>query len=85
MSPQLRDTALPGHGTLEKVAQSACVPPGGTETVKSGFSLHCVLEAETVPSSPLPPDMCSAVLPGAEEAEVQSRVWLEDEIFVYVA
>lgn len=75
-------TALPGHGTLWKVANDVEVPPGGTITDRPGFWLQVVVSAETVPSSPLPPDMCSETNEASGQSPGQAKVWSEDEKLV---
>jgi len=69
---------------LWKVAKAVKVPPGATVTDSSGFSVHVVLSAETPPSSPSPPDICSETYEASTQSPGHVRVRLPDEMFVYV-
>jgi hypothetical protein len=77
-------TALPGHGTLWKVAHEVKEAPAGTVTMAFGFWLQYVVPAVTMPSSPAPPDMYSATYEAFTQPPGHVRTRLEDEVLVYV-
>src|SRR5580698_3647678 len=81
-SPQWMATALPGHGTLWKVAHVVKVPPGATATSSPGSWLQFVVSAATLPSSPLPPDMYSTTYPGEAHGPGQPRSSVPPETLV---